>query len=97
MKCLETRKRKGMKWRRYRTADGAIWTTYEVPASVLSHLGNKTLQRALAAAGMRLAALNRVARIKAALVAEIKPAAIAHDEGVSEAYVRHIRLKIKTG
>lgn len=93
MKCLETRKRKGMKWRRYRTADGATWTTYEVPASVLSHLGDRPLQYALAAAEKRLASLNRLARIKAALADKIKPAAIAHSEGVTEAYVRQIRSK----
>ena len=39
MRCLETRRRNGMKWRRYRTEDGAIVTTYEVPVEVLRVLG----------------------------------------------------------
>ena len=35
MKCLETRRRAdGLRWRKYRTDDGALVTTVEVPAPV---------------------------------------------------------------
>ncbi len=91
VKCLETRSRKGMKWRRYRTADGAIWTTYEVPTSVISSMSAARLKALLEGAAKRLDSLNRTARIKARLADKIKPAAIAHQEGVSEAWVRALR------
>ena len=84
-----------MKWRRYRTADGATWTTYEVPASVITYIGPNALRYALAAAEKRLAALNRLARIKVALIDGTKPTAIAHAEGVTDAYVRQIRSKMQ--
>lgn len=47
MKCLETRRRNGMKWRRYRTEDGARWIIYEVPASVISLIGRRRLTEEL--------------------------------------------------
>lgn len=95
MKCLETRVRKGMKWRRYRTADGATWTTYEVPVSVISYLSTKALKAALEAANARLARLDRNARIKAMCAQKIKVVAIAHEEGITEARVRQILRSIK--
>lgn len=79
-----------MKWRRYRTADGATWTTYEVPTSVISYLSAKALNAALKAAEVRLARLNRNARIKAMGAQKVKVVAIAHQEGITEARVRQI-------
>jgi hypothetical protein len=32
--CLETRVKDGLKWRRYRTPTGAVYTTYEIPTEV---------------------------------------------------------------
>lgn len=79
-----------MKWRRYRTADGATWTTYEVPTSVISYLSAKTLKAALESAEIRLARLNRNARIKTMGAQKVKVVAIAHQEGVTESLVREI-------
>lgn len=39
MKCLETRRKNGMRWRRYRTDDGRAVRTYEIPEAVVSHIG----------------------------------------------------------
>jgi hypothetical protein len=33
-KCLETRVKDGLKWRRYRTPTGAVYTTYEIPTEI---------------------------------------------------------------
>lgn len=41
MKILETRDRKGIKWRRYRGEDGSRITTLEIPESVVKKLGSK--------------------------------------------------------
>lgn len=41
MKILETRNRKGIKWRRYRGEDGSRITTLEIPESVIKKLGSK--------------------------------------------------------
>jgi len=92
MKCLETRKRNGMKWRRYRTDDGRIVTTLEVPESVLR--GAAPADRLAA----RLAAWERGqaqrARRHAVLqrIAEgVKPLAIAHELGLSTREVQRIK------
>ena len=36
--CLETRVKDGLKWRRYRTAEGAVYTTYEVPTEIFQQM-----------------------------------------------------------
>ena len=38
MKCLETRNRKGIKWRRYRTETGERFTSMEIPEVVVKKL-----------------------------------------------------------
>lgn len=39
MKCLETRKRNGMTYRRYLCEDGTARSTYEIDASVVRRIG----------------------------------------------------------
>jgi hypothetical protein len=34
--CLETRLKDGLKWRRYRTPTGAVYTTYEIPTEIFN-------------------------------------------------------------
>ena len=41
MKILETRNRKGMKWRRYRSEDGERISTLEIPESVIKKVVKK--------------------------------------------------------
>lgn len=91
MKCLETRRRNGMKWRRYRTEEGASWTTYEVPIAVVSELGPKTLKESLERAQRKLERLNRNARALRMLSQGIKPLAVAVEVGLSESQVTRIR------
>ena len=90
MKCLETRRRNGMKWRRYRTEDGAQWITYEVPTSVISLIGRRRLAEELERAERKLARLNRNAKALALLKAGVKPLAVAAELGISEAQARRI-------
>lgn len=90
MKCLETRRRNGMKWRRYRTEDGAQWITYEVPASVIGLIGRRRLAEELERAERKLARLNRNAKALALMKAGMKPLAVATELGISEALARRI-------
>ena len=94
MKCLETRRRDGMRWRRYRTDDGRIVTTYELPTSVLRTFDRKRLQEALAAHARGEALRARGKRVDDLIRAGWKPTAIANEIGVSEAAVRQRRAKL---
>lgn len=94
MKCLETRRRDGMRWRRYRTEDGRTVTTYELPTAVLRAFDRKKLQEALAAHARGEALRTRGKRIDDLILAGWKPTAIAHEIGVSEAAVRYRRGKL---
>lgn len=94
MKCLETRTRNGMRWRRYLTEDGRRVTTYELPSTVL--MGVTTMARIQG----RLASWNkaeeqraRQVRIRRQIADGVKPLAIANSEGVSTRYVERIRKK----
>lgn len=94
MKCLETRKRDGMKWRRYRTPDGRIITTFELPTTVL--LGAAPADKLKA----RLASFEKAERTRARRVAVLagiaagtKPLAIADEFGLDPRTV----YKIKQG
>jgi FixJ family two-component response regulator len=91
MKCLETRQKNGMRWRRYRTDDGRIVTTYELPAAVLSAFSKKRLTEQLA--GWQRGESLRARRVvMLARIAEgVKPTAIAHELGISDAAVRLAR------
>jgi DNA-binding NarL/FixJ family response regulator len=95
MKCLETRSRDGMRWRRYRLEDGRTTTTYELPASVLRALGMKRIAEKLAkhARGEVLRARGKT--IDDLLQKGWKPTAIANETGVSEVAVRQRRAKLR--
>jgi len=94
MKCLETRRRNGMKWRRYRTAEGAILTTYEVPVTVISLIGPARLREELQRAERTPQRKTRNARALTLLAAGWKPLAVANELGLCEAQVRRLRQKI---
>ena len=97
MKCLETRTRNGMRWRRYLTEDGRRVTTYELPSTVL--MGVTTMARIQG----RLASWNKAedqrtrrARILRQIADGVKPLAIADSEGVSTRHVERIRKKVSS-
>jgi len=94
MKCLETRQRNGMKWRRYRTADGRTITTYELPEAVLKGAAPaaKLKERLeMWQNGERLRARRHavLARIEQGL----KPLAIADELGLSTRQVQMLKRK----
>jgi DNA-binding NarL/FixJ family response regulator len=86
-----------MRWRRYRTEDGQILTTYELPASVLRAVGMKNVLACLEAwhrgEVTRAAISARDVVVRQMLAEGIKPAAIAHEVGLSDSRVRQIREK----
>lgn len=97
MKCLETRTRKGMKWRRYRTDDGRTVTTYEVPTTVLSTVTSASrLTQALETFARGEQKRARAARMLALVREGVKPAAIAHELGVTEQAVRLARKRLNS-
>lgn len=97
MKCLETRKRDGMKWRRYRTDDGRIITTYEVPTAVLSAFSKVALARQLERWQRGEQTRARLAKMRAMLAEGVKPTAIAHELGCTEERVRQVRKQMGLG
>lgn len=94
MKCLETRTRDGMRWRRYRTDDGRTVTTYEVPTAVMSHFGKGNLAGLIAAYQRGEARRQRTQRMRQLILEGVKPLAIAHELGVTEQAVRMARKKL---
>lgn len=100
MKCLETRARaNGIKSRRYELDDGRRLTTYEVPASVLKSIGMGRVMQELRkwerGEVQRAKTHARREQVVAMLKDGIKPLAIAHEVGVTEARVRQIRQEIQ--
>lgn len=91
MKCLETRKRDGMKWRRYRTEDGRIVTTFEIPTAVLGVVSMKRLQAQIGAFNRGEETRARGVLIRNRIAEGIKPTAIAHEFGITDQRVRQIR------
>ena len=91
MKCLETRKRNGMKWRRYRTDDGRTVTTFELPTAVLSRFSKKQVAAALAAWERGEAQRARRVLVVELLARGVKPTAIAHELGITDQAVRQTR------
>lgn len=92
MKCLETRKRNGMTWRRYRTDDGRIVTTFELPTQVLRSV--TTLDKIQSRIEGNLRAQESQARrkrIRALLADGWKPLAIASELAVGVRYVQQIK------
>lgn len=83
----------GFKRRRYQLADGRRITTYEVPYSILSHMGAARLREAAQKwqRGEQIRA--RRQRIVALLAEGWKPTAIAHEVGITEQRVRQIRAE----
>ena len=88
MKCLETRRRQGMKWRRYRTQKGATVTTFEVPCEVIRVLGARRLREELERAKRRLEAAEQKAQALAMLASGAKTTAVAHEFGLADSTVR---------
>lgn len=95
MKCLETRRRGGIKWRRYRTEEGAVIRTGEVPMEVLAELGAAKLKEALARAARREQRLRRQARAENLLRQGWKPEAVAAELELSVSMVRRYRQRMK--
>lgn len=96
MKCLETRRRKdGTKQRRYRTDDGRTIITIELPRAVLSRFSSKTVAEQMAAWQRGEAQRIRVRRMRQLIAQGVKPAAIAHELGVTEQAVRIQRKKMQ--
>lgn len=94
MKCLETRKKDGMRWRRYRTDDGRIVTTYELPTTVLKGVAPPDKLRARLASFQRgEKTRERRAALLAKLAEGIKPLAIADELGMSTRQVQRLGAK----
>lgn len=93
-RCLETRERDGMRWRRYRTEDGRIITTYELPTSVLHGVAPLDRVHARIVCWMRgQARAARRARIADLLANGWKPEAVANEVGVTARTVQKLRQK----
>jgi DNA-directed RNA polymerase specialized sigma subunit len=84
-----------MKWRRYRTAEGVIVTTYEVPCTVLQTLGDSRLKSELQRAARQHERDARNARARTLLAAGWKPIAVGAEVGLSESQVRRLRQRAR--
>lgn len=71
MKCLETRRKSGMRWRRYRTDDGRTTNTYELPEAVVSYIGLARVE-ALVAKFERGEPVRRIAHWRRAKARELR-------------------------
>lgn len=91
MKCLETRNRGGIKYRRYLAEDGRVVRTYEVPATVLKVIGMKRVRDALETWQRGEDRRARQIRMRELLSQGVKPLAIADELGVTEQRVRQMR------
>lgn len=96
-KCLETRQRNGMTWRRYRAPEGYFYTTYEVPSHIVKRFGIDRLGEDLQRAERKHKMLARQARVLDLHAAGTKVAAIADEVGLSESQVYRIYLAGKPG
>jgi hypothetical protein len=95
VKILETRTRQdGIVRRRYRVSAHRSVTTYEIPEAVMRSFSAKQLQAAIDAYNRAEEKRKRTDLIKDRLAEGWKPAAIAHDVGVSEAWVRMVRAQM---
>lgn len=99
-RCLETRTKAGVRWRRYRFPDGRVESTFELPSAVVSRLGRaKVLELCAVYAAqtpMRERRHVRRQRIEALLLAGTKPTAIAHELGTTDDYIRKVRADLRT-
>lgn len=98
--CLETRMKDGLKWRRYRTPTGAVYTTYEVPTDVFQQM------IAAVAADPRFTDYTqswyreqhykeRLALAQRLLQEGCKPAAVANEVGFALTTVRRINKSLQ--
>lgn len=94
-KCIDSRMRNGMRWRKYRLDDDRIITTYEVPETVLRHLTFSRVRIILEGFQRQEVKRARTAGIKKLIERGVKPLAIADYFKVSPEYVRVLRRKIK--
>ena len=92
MKCLETRKRGAMKWRRYRTDDGRIITTLEIPESVVGGVTTKKKLNERLEGWLRGEKQRTRAELVCKMIKEgIKPLAIADSVGMTERGIYHVK------
>ena len=92
MKCLETRKKHGMTWRRYRTDDGRIVTTFELPTQVLRSVTAFSKLEVRLAGNLRAQESQaRRKRIMALLADGWKPLAVSVELNVGLRYVQQIK------
>lgn len=94
--CLETRIKDGLKWRRYRTPDGAVYTTYEIPTEVFHGIIPTGMYESRVQSWNR----ERQRKEKRAIVERLlregwKPLAIASEVGVVERTVTKVRKRMK--
>lgn len=95
MKCLETRQRNGLKYRRYELDDGRRFTTVELPVSVLRGAAPAPKLKARLDAWQRGEAQRARRKVVLERLAEgVKPAAIAHEVGLSDREVQRIRARL---
>jgi hypothetical protein len=95
---LEKKLEPWLTFRSYQSPDGNEVITYEIPATVVRALGLSKMHQQLDAFMRGQAERKRSSDLKDAvfssLRANVKPMAIAHELGCSEAYVRHLRRKM---
>lgn len=97
MKCLETRRRDGLKYRRYQLEDGRRISTFEVPVSVLKGIGMTRVKAELERWQRGEQTRARLVQMKQRIAEGVKPLAIADEFGVTEQRVRQIRKAMKGG
>lgn len=80
--------------RRYESVDKVRMTTYEVPASVISAIGQKKVEELLLKAQATYRSKARIEYVKKLLAEGWKPTAVAHEVGLTETRVRQIRKEM---
>jgi hypothetical protein len=95
-RCLETRVKDGIKWRRYRTPSGATYTTYEIPTEVFHGI----VPASRFASRMQSWYREQQRKEKRAVVERLlregwKPLAIASEVGWAEKTITKIRQSMK--
>ena len=97
MKCLETRKRNGMTYRRYLLEDGTAKSTYELDASIVRRIGYQKVVDA-AKAFQRGEAARALAQTRREYVEKnigVSTSTIASHLVITEARVRQIKKEIE--
>jgi hypothetical protein len=98
---VENQPEPGLIFRRYELPNGLPLETYEVPATVVRALGMGRVHEALDAwkrgEAQRAKTSKLVVAIEKRLRDRVKPLAIAHELGCSDAYVRMVRARLESG